>query len=156
MDECHVTNKGRVTQPNARQSVPITFTMSLTSSGPDSNYSTNTDTSGFFTVTAPAAGTYNYRVKNPQTLANAANGVLLVSGTNQVEMGTLLAGDANNDNCVALVDFNLMKSSFGKSLGDPGYDARADFSGDTVVNTVDFGLLRNNFGLCGAGPLAPR
>jgi hypothetical protein len=152
----HVNLQGRGTQPNPRQSQPITFTLRLQSGGPDTNYSTTTDSSGFFTVTAPAPGIYNYRVKNPQTLANSGTGAVIGSGTNQLEMGLLLTGDANNDNCVTLVDFNITKNSFGKALGNPGYDARADFSGDNVVNTVDFGLLRNNFALCGSGPLAPR
>ena len=124
----HVTLQGRGTQPNPRQSVPVTLTLRLQSGGPDSEYSTTTDASGFFTVTAPSAGIFSYRVKNSQTLANSGGGLLLSGGMTQVEMGTLLQGDANNDNCDGLVDFNIVKSAFGKSQGQPGYDARADFS----------------------------
>jgi glutamine amidotransferase PdxT len=128
----------------------------LTSGGPDFNFSTNTDPSGFFTVTAPAAGTYSYRVKNPQTMANSSTLTIPGGGgTTQVEMGLLLEGDANNDNCVQVVDFSITKNTFGKSIGQPGYDARADFTGDDVVNTLDFNLLKGNFGACGAPPISP-
>ncbi len=148
----HVTIQGRPAQPNPRQSVPITLTLKLSGGGPESNYSATTDASGYFTVTAPGPGAYDYRVKNPQTLANAGNAAL-ANGTNAVEMGLLLTGDANNDNCVNVQDFSLLKNTFGKSVGDPGYDARADFNGDTSISVVDFNLQKNNFGICGAGPV---
>ena len=93
-------------------------------------------------------------MKNPQTLANSGSATLGV-GTNQVEMGRLLVGDVNNDNCVSVQDFSLLRNTFGKSLGDPGYDARADFNGDNTVSVTDFSLLRGNFGLCGAPPINP-
>ena len=65
-------------------------------------------------------------------------------------------GDANSDNCVNALDFNILKNTFGKTLGDTGYDARADFNGDNVVNTTDFNTLKGNFGSCGADPLSPQ
>ncbi len=148
----HIGLQGRPVPPDPRWSVPVTFTLRLTEGGPDYNYSTTTDASGYFTVTAPGPGVYNYRVKNPQTLANAGSDTL-ASGTNNVEVGTLLAGDANNDNCVNVQDFSVLKNTFGKSVGDPGYDARADFNGDNVISVTDFGLQKNNFGICGAGPI---
>jgi hypothetical protein len=150
----HVTIQGRPAQPNALQSVPVTFTLRLTSGGPDTNYSTTTDASGYFTVTAPTAGTYNFRVKNPQTMANGGSATLAVGVTTQ-EMGLLLMGDANNDNCVSVQDVAILRNTFGKSQGQPGYDPRADFTGDNVVGLADFNLMKNNFGQCGAAPIGP-
>ncbi len=150
----HVTIQGRPAQPNALQSVPVTFTLRLASGGPESDYSTTTDASGNFTVTAPAAGNYNWRVKNPQTMANSGS-VSVSSGFTTQEMGLLRAGDANNDNCVSVQDVGILKNTFGKSQGDPGYDARADFNGDNAVTTVDFNLMKGNFGQCGASPISP-
>ena len=150
----HITMQSRLPQPNAAQSVPVTMTLRLASGGPDNEYSATTDASGFFTVTAPAPGTYNWRVKNPRALANAGS-VTLVSGANSKEMGLLLAGDANNDNVVNATDFSILKGTFGKGLGDPGYDPRADFTGDNVVNVADFNALKNNFGIGGAPPIRP-
>ena len=70
-------------------------------------------------------------------------------------MGLMRVGDANNDNVINAVDFTLLKSTFGKSMGDPGYDDRADFNGDLVVNSGDFTLLKGNFGIGGAPPIGP-
>jgi hypothetical protein len=86
-------------------------------------------------------GTYDVRVKNSHTLANLRVGVILSVGVNNIEFGTLLEGDANNDNYVNINDFSFLASSF-----YPRYDARADFNGDGVVNINDFSLLASNFG----------
>ena len=61
----------------------------------------------------------------------------------------LLAGDANNDNFVDTLDFQILSSSFNLSTGDPGFDARADFNGDGSVDTLDFNLLASNFNIAG-------
>ena len=92
-------------------------------------------------------------MKHAQTLANSGNAVL-AGGNNSVEMGQLHMGDADNNNCVSINDQNILRATFAKALGDPGYDARADFNGDNVVNLGDFNLLRGNFGFCGANPIS--
>ena len=148
----HITVLGRSPQPSARQSVPLSVTLRI-SGGNAGQYDVTSDQSGFFTITSGLVpGVYTWRVKNPQTLANAG-GATLVAGTNNVEMGSLIEGDATNDNCVTAPDFNAVKVTYGKSLGDPGYDARADFTGDNQVNVVDFNLSKVNFGQCGAAPI---
>ncbi len=120
-----------------------------------------TDASGFFTVTTSGlpGGAYNWRVKCPNATPNinvtpgflANSGVLTLSGApiTRLEVGSMRAGDANNDNIVSIQDFNLLKNTFGKTIGEPGYDARADFTGDRTVNIADFNLLRGNFGISG-------
>jgi hypothetical protein len=149
----HVTLQGRGTQPDARQSVPITLTLHPQAGGSDVNYSGATDASGFFTVTGLLTGIYDYSVKNPQTLSNSGSGLSIGPGTTQAEMGTLREGDADGNNCVTAVDFNIVKNTFGRGNGDPGYDPRADFTGDNVISASDFTLLRNNFGTCGGPPV---
>jgi hypothetical protein len=67
------------------------------------------------------------------------------------------AGDAasvgaTNFNVVNATDFTTLKATFGKSYGQPGYDARADFDNTDVVNATDFTLLKGNFGQAGCGP----
>jgi hypothetical protein len=145
----HITVQGRSPQPSQRQSVPLNVTLKLNGGSAD-QYSVTSDPSGYFTITnALAPGNYSWRVKNPQTLANAGSATL-VSGMNNVEMGQLVEGDATNDNCVSAPDFTVVKVTYGKSLGDPNYDARADFNGDNAVTLVDFNTLKVNFGQCGA------
>ncbi len=153
----HVTWQGRPAQPNARQQLPITLTLKLGTT--EVNYpSQSTDANGFFTVSVGslANGTYNWRVKGPKYIANAGNVVLSGAPQTNVEMGQMRAGDANNDNTIGVTDFGIVKSSFGKALGDTGYDDRADFTGDQLVNTTDFNLLKGNFGQGGAPPLGPQ
>jgi len=146
----HVTWQG-IPQPDPRNN-GITGTLILCVSGSPQNYSVSTDANGYFTVSVGSLpnGTYNWRVKGPKYLANS--GTLTLSGApvTNVEMGLMLTGDCNNDNAVNVLDFGILKPTFGKSIGDPGYDDRADFNGDQTVNIADFNLLKGNFGQGGA------
>jgi hypothetical protein len=137
----------------------------------EANYpSYTTDASGVFTVPVGnlPAGTYQWRAKGPIYLANAgtvAIGGLQIAdykskiGTHQssigLEMGTLRAGDCDNNNIVNILDFNVVKTTFGKANGDLGYDARADFNNDTSVNVADVNLQKINYGFGGAPPVGP-
>lgn len=116
----------------------------------------NTDSSGFFTVTADLPdGLYNWRVKNPKYLASSGTFTLVRGTVIQVEMGAMRAGDCNDDNVVNSADFVILKNTFGRLFGDPFYDDRANYNGDLVVNAVDFNIIRINFGIGGAPPITP-
>jgi hypothetical protein len=151
----HVTWQGRPAQPNTLQQLPITLTVKLGATEADYPSQT-TDASGFFTVSVAGlpAGTYNWRVKGPKYLANSGNATLTGAQTG-IEAGLLKVGDANNDNIVSAIDFNILKSAFGRACANPGYDDRAEFTGDCLVSAVDFNLLKGNFGGGGAPPIAP-
>lgn len=58
----------------------------------------------------------------------------------------VLAGDANNDGKVDLLDFNILKTFFGTGTTRE----QGDFNGDGVVNLADFNILKNNFGTVAA------
>ncbi len=149
----HVTWQGRTVGSSAYR-VPISLTLKLGTA--ESDYpAQNTDASGYFTVTVEglAAGTYDYRVKDPKYLASAGQVALTGATTTQVEMGQQRAGDANNDNVVNVSDFNILRGTFGKACSDAGYDDRPDFNGDCNVSVGDFNLLRGNFGVAGAAAL---
>lgn len=172
----HVTWQGRPAQPSSLQQLPITLTLKLGTT--EINYAgQTTSATGLFTVpvnTLPS-GTYQWRVKGPQYFANSGTVELQVGmlashkvvganlptfqhsnlSTIPVEMGLMRTGDANNDNAVNVADFSILKVSFGKGLGDPGYDERADFTGDQSVNVSDFTLMKVNFGQGGAPPIIP-
>lgn len=152
----HVTWQGRAAQPNVLQQLPVTLTLKLGTT--EVNYSTmTTDANGNFTMTLGSLpnGTYSWRVKGPKYLANVGQVTLTGAAAIQVEMGLMRAGDANNDNVVNSQDLNILRNTYGRQLGDPGYDDRADFNGDQVVNSVDQNLLKNNFGAGGAPPIIP-
>jgi len=116
---------------------------------------TVTDASGFFTLTTSLPnGTYPWGVKGDLNLANT--GTLTISGpSTPVEMGLLRAGDSNNTNVDNASDFTILRATFGKSLGQSGYDPRGDFNRDTTVSVTDFTLLKSNFGQSGASLNCP-
>jgi hypothetical protein len=152
----HVNWQGRPAQPNTLQQLPITLTLKLGTT--EINYSAQTTTaSGNFTVSVGGLpnGTYDWRVKDPKYLANAGTVVLTGSAVTNQEMGLMHAADADNNNLVNILDFNIVKVTFGKGLGDPGYDDRADFDGNTLIQVPDFNLLKQNFGTGGAPPIGP-
>lgn len=55
---------------------------------------------------------------------------------------TAIAGDANGDFQVDLVDFAILKVNFGTG----GSLAEGDFDGNGQVDLTDFGILKDNFG----------
>ena len=145
----HVTPPGRPAAPHPRWQLPVVVTLSTQEGGPPlATFTPATDASGYFTVTGAAPGSYRIGVKGANTLRSTANATL-AAGDNVQEFGALRAGDANDDNCVLLVDFSILRGSFGKCQGGAGYDSRADFNGDACVTLPDFSLLRMNFGVCG-------
>jgi hypothetical protein len=137
--------------------LPVTLTLRLQTGGPDNEYSGTTDASGFFTVPVSTLpnGDYFWRVKAPIYLASSGPVTLAGAPVANVEMGVQPAGDADNSNVVDAIDFTIVRSTFGKSSGQPGYDARADFDGDQAVGVTDFALLKGNFGRGGAPPILP-
>jgi hypothetical protein len=121
------------------------------------NYSGTTDAHGVFTATLdnPPAGVYQWRVKGSKYLANSGTVTLSGAIITPLEVGMLRVGDADNNNTVNVADFNITKITFGKGVGDPGYDDRADFDGNRIINVADFSLLKNTFGQGGAPPIIP-
>jgi hypothetical protein len=153
----HVTWQSRP-QPDPRSAIPITLTLRLQAGGPSYEFTgMTTDANGVFTVTVVSlpSGAYYWRVKDPKYLATS--GIVTLTGAlvTNIEMGLQPTGDASDNNVVDASDFSILRGTFGKSQGQPGYDDRADFNGDLVVNSTDFSLLKANFGHAGAPPIAP-
>ncbi len=140
-----VTLQGRPAPPDPSWSVPLTVIVGSTSS------SVTTDQWGNFALSSLTSGTYDIRVKNNHTLRNVRSGVTLAAGTNTIHFGTLVEGDANDDNYVNINDFSILSTGF-----SPAYDARADFNEDGVVNINDFSLLAANFGMSGDITVTPQ
>jgi plastocyanin len=148
----HLTWQG-IGQPDARNQ-GLTATLTLCVGGTPQSQVVTTDQSGTFTTTTNLGpGIYNWRIKARKSLANS--GSLSVPLTGTVEFGTQRAGDANDSNNTDATDFTTLKSTFGKSVGQPGYDERADFNNDTTVGSSDFTLLKSTFGQAGAASNCP-
>ena len=65
--------------------------------------------------------------------------------TTGVDAGTLLEGNANDDNMIMINDFGILAQAYGKLINQPGYDARTDFDRDGQIRITDFGLLALNY-----------
>jgi streptogramin lyase len=60
------------------------------------------------------------------------------------QMAARLPGDLNADGRVDCLDIALIKSSIGKRLGQPGFDARADVYVDGIVDIRDLAWVSQN------------
>jgi len=135
-----------VTPPDPSWSRPLVVSLG----SPLATYNVTTDQSGYFTVTV-LAGTHDVLVKHSHTLANLKAGVVIPAGgtTSVIDFGLLREGDANNDNMVTSADFFILKASYNKAAGDPGFDGRADFNEDGYVTSMDFFLLKSHYNTAG-------
>lgn len=140
---CVLQGKATLQRPGRPAPDPSWITqLSVTVGG--NRYQVLTDEWGNFTLSGLAPGVYDIQVKGNHTLSSLVREATLTAGLNVVDFGILREGDANNDNCVNMYDFIILRSTF-NSISD----LRADFNQDGMVNMLDFVLFRGNFGLCG-------
>jgi hypothetical protein len=110
-----------------------------------------TGVDGSYTIIGVAAGTYDVTAKGSKWLRQKQENVAVTpGGTTVADFLSLKGGDANNTNSVNVLDLNILKSSYGKSQGTPGYDDRADFNKTNSVNVLDLNILKSNYGKSGA------
>ncbi|MEW5691778.1 MAG: lamin tail domain-containing protein [Candidatus Hydrogenedentota bacterium] len=104
-------------------------------------YIATTNAYGTFTITGVPANTYTLYAKESHHLRRIKLNVVVNSDTDIGLVGTLLAGDANNDNYINLLDGSIIK--IGMSTG---YRADADIDGDNDNDQSDLQWVRRNFG----------
>jgi hypothetical protein len=63
------------------------------------------------------------------------------SVTINVKSAAPVPGDLNGDGAVGCDDLAIVKASFGKKTGQPGFDPRADVNGDGIVNILDLAFV---------------
>jgi tungstate transport system substrate-binding protein len=90
-------------------------------------------------------GNYDITSVSEHTLLNVKRNVIILATSNMVNMETLPEGNANNDDRVNILDFGLLVVSYGRSKGQSGYNAMADYDRNDNVNIFDFGLLATNY-----------
>jgi hypothetical protein len=82
-------------------------------------------TYAFYSIAVDLAGNQ----ENPKTAAEAATHV------------PQMPGDINSDGQINCADIALVKASFGRRTGQPGFNPRADVNGDGVVNVLDLAIV---------------
>ncbi len=147
-----VTLEGRSPAPNPAWSVPLTVTLyEENSAAVVDSFAPTTDQNGSFSVSGIAPGAYQVAVKNSHTL-QLVQVITLEPGVNSVDFGTLLEGDADDNNRVTLQDFSVLTGAFNTAQGAPAFADGADFNEDGLINLADFSLLSANFNLNGEEP----
>jgi hypothetical protein len=91
-------------------------------------------------------GTYDISVVSPHCLINVKRSVVIAAPSTNVNLGTLLEGNANDDAVINIQDFGLLAAAYGKQSGQSGFDARVDFDRSGTINIADFGLLAADYG----------
>jgi dockerin type I repeat protein len=142
--------EGRPNPPNASWNTVVH--VQLTATGTNlllADVSPSTDSNGVFTVPCLSPGFVDICIKQSHTLQNCFTNIGLSPGTNVLDFGSLHEGDANNDNCVTILDFSILSTTFQRCTADTGFDSRADFNQDGCVTILDFSLLASDFQRCG-------
>ncbi|MBC7234668.1 MAG: hypothetical protein H5T69_02415 [Chloroflexi bacterium] len=145
-----VSFQGRPAPPSLAWRTPLSVTLTTPGGGgPDFTFGTVCDETGTFTITNIVSGTYHVKVRDLHSLWNVRQSQPIHLGLNYVNMGTLVEGDSNLSQTIDVVDFSILASTYAKSLGDPGYDPRADYNNSNDINVFDFSILASNFGRSG-------
>jgi hypothetical protein len=145
-----VTLQGRDSKPDTSWETEIRVSLTKpTETEPSYSFTTTTDQNGEFEIGPVEPLEYDMRIKGTHTLQKLVS-VSLTPGENLVNVGVLLEGDTNDDNCVTILDFSILASTFGLETGDPDFEPRTDLNQDGFVTILDFSLLGANFGQCGA------
>jgi len=94
----------------------------------------STPNTGSKTVTLPLVATTRGRIK----VEAIGNVFFDVSNT---DFTVRLVGDLDGDGGIGCSDIAIVKASFGKVPGQPGYDPRADVNGDGAVDIRDLTFI---------------
>lgn len=92
-------------------------------------------------------GKYYLKVKTDYHLRRRVPGVLTITAgqTNTVPPVSLITGDANNDNQLNILDYNLLLDCYSDLQAAPACDTNkkvaTDFNDDSLVNQVDYNLF---------------
>jgi hypothetical protein len=96
-------------------------------------------------ATGVSPGIYDITVLSESTLMNAKRNVVISAPQTSVNLGTLLEGDANNDNVVNFGDCAILSTCWLASKDLAKYDARTDFDRNGFINLADLCLLAANW-----------
>jgi len=99
---------------------------------------------GSYSMSIPAAGTYQVRVKVSHWLSGLATDVVVASSGTTLDLA-LLNGDVDQDNAVTVFDYDRLSQAFDSTPIDSAWDADADLDGDDTVSVFDYDILSRNF-----------
>lgn len=110
----------------------------------DLSYS-NLNPQGYNTGTLTISGTPSSSDVGPHVVSITASNGVGVPVTQILTLNVLaLPGDVDGNGVVNCADFDLVRASFGKYRGQPGYNSAADVNNDGVVNIQDLSTIARN------------
>jgi len=125
----------------------ITFNKSVISGGAAVTQGTGLAGAPSFngqTMTIPLSGVASVQtLRIALTNVTSTDGGVLPSGVVSLRV---VAGDVNGDGTVNSIDVSPIRTAYGKSAGQAGFNARADLNVDGVVNAVDLSGVRSGYG----------
>ncbi len=92
-----------------------------------------------------APGVYDITALSEHTLMNVRRNVVILAPNTSVDLGTLLEGDANQDNIVNLDDYAILSMCWRASEAQAEYDTRTDFDRNGLINMADLSLFAANW-----------
>jgi alpha-tubulin suppressor-like RCC1 family protein len=103
---------------------------------------------GLFSFTDIPPGEYDIAIKGSKWLQRTVH--VNTTNSNLLNLRVfLLAGDANDDNSIDVLDLDALIRAFDTAIGDPQWNWNADFNCDDSVDVLDLDLLIQNFDLLG-------
>lgn len=92
-------------------------------------------------ATGVAPGTYDITAFSEHTLMNAKRSVVISAPKTSVNLGTLLEGNANQDNIIDFGDYAILSMCWLASQTQAEYDVLTDFDRNGLINLSDLRLL---------------
>lgn len=97
----------------------------------------------------PAAGQYLVKITTPQYLTRLLPlPVTIASGSASLALPqfTLIAGDANNDNKIDILDYNMIYSCYGPKANKTQCTTKnaVDFDDNALINGIDYNIYLKN------------
>ena len=144
----NVAFQGRGTPPAASWVGPLFVSAHLPGDPiPAYQFNADSDEEGSFLVPSGVLpGRYDVGVRDLHSLRNLRRRIWISDHTADLDMGTLIEGDADGNGEIGILDFSMLAAAFGSARGDAGWDERADFNNDGAVTVYDFSLLASNYG----------
>lgn len=104
---------------------------------------------GTFEFVTPLTGMVDVSAKGSHWLRRTLLGVVAPPGGSVDVALSLVDGDVDGDNEIAIGDYAGLSAAFGSAPSSPNWNAEADLNGDESVDIGDFAILSLNFGQVG-------
>ena len=95
-------------------------------------------------------GTYDVTAKCDGTLMNISREVIITDPTTTIYMGTLVAGDCNNDNLIDYIDLGIVLTGYDAIPIDLDWNPGADLNANDLIDFADLGLVLGHYDLASA------